>query len=126
MCILLYTPVRSVCVRWLSECAIYRIYPASRLARKGLLALHPYLKSLGIDLFSSCILRNPFVPDDERCPTAQDMYVWVWLRPYKSSQLVVQANWWHTTDLYIIHLPKHAMTVVEMYMCVIVLYMKSY
>ena len=53
----------------------YRVYPVSRLTRKCLLTLHPYLQAVGIDFFSSCLLRHPFISDGKHCPTAQDLYV---------------------------------------------------
>ena len=53
-----------------------RLYPVFRLTRKSLLALHPFLSAVGIDVFSSCFLKNPFVQDKKPCTTIQDMYVY--------------------------------------------------
>jgi hypothetical protein len=49
-----------------------RLYPTSRLVRKNLLVLHPYLHRLGINLFGSCILKNPFISSDS-CHSAKDV-----------------------------------------------------
>jgi hypothetical protein len=52
-----------------------RLYPTSRLVRKNLLVLHPYLHRLGINLFGSCILKNPFISSDS-CHSAKDVKEW--------------------------------------------------
>lgn len=93
------------------HCNVYcRIYPAARLARKGVLTLNPYLNAVGIDLFGSCIVKNPIVSDNRHCPTDKDMYVCMYntnetginayTRPTRVHLKLHTAFRMHSTDLY--------------------------
>ena len=72
------------------------LYPISRYARKVLLVLHPYLHTAGINIFSACILSNPFIRN--KCVGPEDMWVYMHVctsevSPLTPSSLTLSEEW---------------------------------